>query len=269
MGAGIVNAAVRMLECAQDPRGDVGEAALWLAADDDETVDVPFWMERLDQLAAHLMASTAGRSGEEVIPECARLLRDELHLRGCGGANPSAHYLHSVLERGAGTPVSCGVVWMAVCRRAGIPVEGVALPGHFVVRIAGRLVDAFGGGEVLDVEGARSLVERVLGKELFALDPVWLGAASLSGILLQISRRLRGCYASMAEWDMALRCAERCVNLAPDSAVELRDRGIIYWQLGQRKNALSDLVWYLEMEPEAVDAEGVGRTIQKIRKQLS
>jgi regulator of sirC expression with transglutaminase-like and TPR domain len=43
--------------------------------------------------------------------------------------------LHSVLARRRGLPILLCVVWIEVARRAGAPVYGVALPGHFVVGI--------------------------------------------------------------------------------------------------------------------------------------
>jgi hypothetical protein len=61
------------------------------------------------------------------------LLRDRLRLRGAGGGDPRAHYLHTVLDRGAGIPIACSAIWIAVGARAEIPIEGVNLPGHFVV----------------------------------------------------------------------------------------------------------------------------------------
>ena len=62
--------------------------------------------------------------------------------------------LHEVLRRRRGLPILLSVVWMEVARRAGAPVYGVALPGHFVVGLGDPegdqvLVDPFDGGRVL------------------------------------------------------------------------------------------------------------------------
>lgn len=58
--------------------------------------------------------------------------------------------LHEVLRRRRGLPILLSVVWLEVARRAGAPVYGVALPGHFVVGFGPPedqvLVDAFDGG---------------------------------------------------------------------------------------------------------------------------
>ena len=43
-----------------------------------------------------------------------RLETERLRLRGAGGGDPRAHYLHTVLERGAGVPIACSASWIAV-----------------------------------------------------------------------------------------------------------------------------------------------------------
>ncbi|WP_235799597.1 transglutaminase-like domain-containing protein, partial [Streptomyces fuscigenes] len=61
--------------------------------------------------------------------------------------------LPEVLRRRRGLPILLSVVWMEVARRAGAPVHGVALPGHFVVGFGGPgrqvLADPFAGGALL------------------------------------------------------------------------------------------------------------------------
>ncbi|MET9469856.1 transglutaminase-like domain-containing protein [Streptomyces sp. NPDC006544] len=62
-------------------------------------------------------------------------------------------FLHEVLRRRRGLPILLSVVWMEVARRAGAPVYGLALPGHFVVGFGdpeeGVVVDPFAGGASL------------------------------------------------------------------------------------------------------------------------
>ena len=81
-----------------------------------------------------------------------------------GGGDPRAHYLHTVLERGAGVPIACSAIWIAVGARAEIPVEGVNLPGHFVVRVNGHLFDTVASGEPLDEEDVKRLVTTSTGR---------------------------------------------------------------------------------------------------------
>ncbi|MFK4068506.1 transglutaminase-like domain-containing protein [Streptomyces sp. NPDC029674] len=75
--------------------------------------------------------------------------------------------LHRVLRRRRGLPILLSVVWMEVARRAGAPVYGVALPGHFVVGFGPRddqiLADPFDGGRMLTGTDVELLVAAATG----------------------------------------------------------------------------------------------------------
>src|SRR5207245_3587065 len=123
--------------------GDVSDGGLWRATEDGREGDGPRGVEVVAALAEELRTRSGRQPPVLAPPVIAGLLRDRLGLHGAAAADPRTHYLHTVLERGGGIPIACSAVWIAVGRRAGIEVEGVGLPGHFVVRVAGALVDAF------------------------------------------------------------------------------------------------------------------------------
>jgi regulator of sirC expression with transglutaminase-like and TPR domain len=258
-----------LLSCAAAPDGDVAEAALWLAAEDNPGVDPAPWLALLDELGEELRARTGDGPPFTAVPVIAALLRDRLGLRGAGGGDPQTHYLHRVMERGCGIPIACGSLWIAVGRRAGLPVDGIGLPGHFVVRVGTTLVDAFSGGEPLDHEAARELVSSVVGSQVAQLDPTWLQPATVRSILARMSRNLRGCHAAREDWPRALLAADRCVALQPGSPAELRDRGLLRWRVGQAAGALADLSGYLDGAPEASDAADVRDVVGRLRAFLN
>ncbi len=254
-----------LLAAADDPASDVAEAALWMAAEDLPAVDPDRWLCLLDDLARELR----GGAGSGPSVALATLLRARLNLRGAGGGDPRTHYLNSVLERGVGTPIACGVIWMAVGRRAGIRVEGIALPGHFAVRVEGLVVDAY-SGEPLDDEDLRRAAGPHLGREPEEVEPAWLEPASPRRILARMSRNLRGCYASLESWPLALRAADRCVDLLPGEPAERRDRGLLLWQMGRPQGALRDLGDYLASAPaDAPDRAHVTEVMGRLRSLLN
>ncbi|RME66391.1 MAG: hypothetical protein D6790_00235, partial [Caldilineae bacterium] len=61
--------------------------------------------------------------------------------------NPANSYLHQVLERRMGLPITLSVLYMAIAARLGIHLEGVGFPGHFMLRHRDRegdwLLDPF------------------------------------------------------------------------------------------------------------------------------
>lgn len=77
-------------------------------------------------------------------------------------------YLDAVVHRRLGIPISLSVLTIAVGSRVGVPLVGIGLPGHFIVRDAtdqSLFIDPFGGGTILDPEGCRSLYRRVHGTD--------------------------------------------------------------------------------------------------------
>lgn len=133
----------------------------------------------LEDWAAMLHASS------EPPPEQAALLGallvGELDLRGdqVDYTLPTNSYISQVITRRRGLPILLSVIWMEVGRRAGISVEGIGLPGHFIVRVGGaqgEYVDPFGGGVVWSPEDCRRVASQstfgqVLWDESF-LEPV-------------------------------------------------------------------------------------------------
>jgi regulator of sirC expression with transglutaminase-like and TPR domain len=138
---------------ARSPDPPLDALALALAAEF-RAVDAPAALAVLDGLGARLadeVAAAEDGPGAEV-EACAALLG-----RRCGFAGDTEHYdeprnsmLDVVLERRRGLPILLSVVYVEVARRAGVPLAGVGLPGHFVVGHFGAtpalLLDPFAGG---------------------------------------------------------------------------------------------------------------------------
>jgi regulator of sirC expression with transglutaminase-like and TPR domain len=199
----------------------------------------------------------------------AATVRDRLRLRGADGSHPDHHYLNSILERGLGNPIGCSAVWIALGRRAGVHVDGVGLPGHFVVRVGGVLVDAHGGGELLALGEARERVARVTGETPPSLDP-WLAPTPVREVVARMSRNLRALHAARQEWSLAVRAADRCVALLPDAPVELRERGTLLLRLGLTGAAMRDLRRYLDGIPgDAPDRAQAERAYASARGMLN
>jgi regulator of sirC expression with transglutaminase-like and TPR domain len=260
-----------LLDCVAQPDPDVAEASLWMAVEDGSTPDPAPWLAQVDELAGEVRSRLGGgeppSSGSRAV--LAATLHDRLHLHGADGSHPRHHYLDSILERGAGNPIGCSTVWIAVGRRAGLAVEGIGLPGHFVVRVAGVLVDAHAGGEPLTVEEAQARVARVTGMALPELDP-WLGPTPVREVVARMSRNLRALYAGRQEWASALRAADRCVALLPDAPGELRERGTLRLRLGLTGGAMRDLRRYLDGVPDdAPDRTQIERAYASARGMLN
>lgn len=260
-----------LLACVAQPDTDLAEAALWLAVEDDPDVDPAPWLALLDEIAAEL----GPRIGGGMLPASglaaviAATVRDRLRLHGADGSHPAHHYLNSILEKGAANPIGCSTVWMALGRRAGLAVEGVGLPGHFLIRVAGGLVDAHGDGAPVSLDQARALVARLSDEEPVDIEP-WLAPAGVREVVARMSRNLRALYASRQDWPLALRAADRCVALLPEAPGELRERGTLRLRLGLTGAAMRDLRRYLDGVPDdAPDRAQVERAYASARGMLN
>ncbi|MFI1308204.1 transglutaminase-like domain-containing protein [Streptomyces sioyaensis] len=162
-------------EAARAERPDLALLCLLICAEADPALDeagLDAAQIELDRLAGLLPYSPAGGPGA-----WARNLAELLGTRYGFGGSPADYrrlessLLHEVLRRRRGLPILLSVVWMEVARRAGAPVYGVALPGHFVVGFgdplgAHVLADPFGGGRLLTEEDTELLVAGATGERL-------------------------------------------------------------------------------------------------------
>ena len=106
--------------------------------------------------------------------------------------------------------------------------------------------------------GAERLVA-VLGADLAeSVDLArYLEAASPRDILVRLLHNLKRIYCDRDDLTQAVAILDLLLTVNPDAAEELRDRGLIYRRLECCRAALADLSRYLELAPEADDAESV------------
>ncbi|WP_327737231.1 transglutaminase-like domain-containing protein [Streptomyces nojiriensis] len=141
---------------ARAERPDLALLCLLLATEGDPELDerAMDWAQiELDRLAGMLpYGLRGGRAWANAVTE---LLGGRLGFHGTPADYDrlSSSLLHEVLRRRRGLPILLSVVWLEVARRAGAPVYGLGLPGHFVVGFGdpeeGVVVDPFAGGASL------------------------------------------------------------------------------------------------------------------------
>lgn len=155
----------RFAEVALDPDATLDVLALALAAEFRD-VDAADAMTRLDVLGAEVAraAEQTDRTPLAQALACGQII---------GGAHgfvgdreryddPGNSMLDLVLTRRRGLPILLSVVYVEAARRAGIPIAGVGLPGHFVVGHFGTdppvLLDPFARGVRVKTDAVRDIV---------------------------------------------------------------------------------------------------------------
>jgi len=258
-----------------DREVNLAEAALLVAAEEYGELDVRGYLARLDEMGCALRQ----RLEEEPRPERAvmalnRYMFQELGFRGNIAEYYDARnsYLNEVIDRRTGIPITLSTVYMEVARRGGLEVEGVGLPGHFVVRVQtpGRplLVDPFHAGTLLTEKDCQERLDRIFNGKV-KLEPKMLDPCRPKEMIERILRNLKAIYLRDQDVDRALRVVDLIVRIQPGSAEDLRDRGVLYASLDCYGLAARDLESYLALAPGAKDAEDLAARVALLRLRAS
>ena len=262
----------------EDVHIDLAHACLMIAEDAYPELDAERYLGDIERMALRLRAKVGkADSPEERVMALNQMLFEELGYRGNTEAyyDPRNSYLNEVMDRRTGIPITLAVLYIALGRRIGLPLEGVSFPGHFLVRLrlrGGMLVlDPFDGGAPLGVDELRERLRRVVPKGLTEGVPVhelpldqFLEPATPRQILARVLRNLKAIYRETDKPEQLLAVLNRMLVVAPGASGELRDRGILYQRLECYRAALADLSGYLAREPEAADFEEVRSRMMEV-----
>lgn len=252
-----------------DERIDLGEAALWIAAEEQPGLDPALWLARLNAMADGVRPCLEGVCDPRTrVSRLAAFLHQEIGLRGNAEDyyDPRNSLLNEVLARGLGIPITLALVYMEVGRRVDVPLQGVGFPGHFLLRHAhdGRLLfDPF-DGRPLSEGDCRAMLERLSGGAL-PFDPRLLKAASPRQILVRMLNNLWRIYLHRGDFLRTLAALDRVLLLDGDDVGARRDRGLLSLRWGDPTRGIEDLEHYLLLEPEAPDQAAVESLIGQAR----
>jgi regulator of sirC expression with transglutaminase-like and TPR domain len=243
-----------------DEAVDLAAASLLIACEEYPGLDLERYIARLDAMGDELRSRVRSGSGPpDVIATLNRLLFEEQGFHGNASDyyNPRNSFLNDVLDRRTGIPITLSTVYMEVAGRAGFSLVGVGLPGHFIVKAAmdGReiFVDPFNRGAVLSAGECQKRVDRVF-KGRVKVEGRMLAGCTRKEILARMLRNLKLIYARNRDLERALGVLELLLRVQPDSAEDLKDRGLVYAALDCYGLAADDLHAHLELFPAAPDA---------------
>ena len=259
-------ATARFAELVGGPHADVAldEGALLIAAHAHPGLDVAAQRGRLDELAA--------ACSEATLDGLRHHLFEVLGFRGNTRryADPRNSFLNDVLDRRVGIPISLAVVTMEVGRRVGVELQGVGLPGHFLVRHDAEppvLIDPFGGGRVVDESECEALFRTVHGP-VVPFDRSMLAPVGPRAILVRMLANLLQLYlaggdARSAGWVLRLR------TLVPaESRQELADLAGAQDALGRFGEAAATLEAIADLLPDE-SAERARAHARLVRSRLN
>ena len=248
----------KFVQVARSPDPDLATAALLIARLEYPRLDASRYLDRLDRMG-HAAAERLGRAPDGDPRLQAAALNDYLfEEEGFAGNrkhydDPRNSFLNAVLDRRSGIPVTLALVYMEVGRRAGLRVEGVNFPGHFLLRMpAGApaaggdalILDPFHRGAILSETDCRKLLRDHAGADA-KFEPALLARATKLQILVRMLVNLKRIYVRMRSFPQGLAMTELLLALDPSALTELRDRGLLAYNLNDYPSALRDLEAYL------------------------
>ncbi len=250
---------------------DLVEAALLIARTALPDLISAHCTQRLDQWADRFRKGLGpSSSAGDILCHLNRIVFDEEGLQGDRNNyyDPQNSFLNRVLERKLGIPITLSLVYSEVGRRAGFPLHGIALPGHFITGLfhtSGTLyVDPYNRGEILTEKECREMIAARYGTEA-AADINWKIPAGKKTILKRMLRNLKAIYRQLGQDLQSFEMIQWILAVDPDAPAELKERGLLYETMGNSAFAVRDLERYLEVTSAPEDKEMVTLKISLLR----
>lgn len=265
------------LAAQEDGRIDLARAALLIAAEEQiiKHIEIDESLAALDRMGAEVRRRIETENGLEPWEILNHFLFAEMGFAGNQEDyyDPRNSLLNVVLERRTGIPLTLSLIYMEVGKRAGIEVEGVGMPGHFIVRVKTGindhiLVDPF-HALVIDEDDCQARLDQTYAGQI-PLRADHLRAATTREILVRLLSNLKAIYLQRNLPKEALATVERILLLMPGNLAEHRDRGLLLSQLGRQVEALPELKFYLRSAPENDEpASQVREALKSIHQKIA
>ena len=165
-------------------------------------LDVARYREQLDTMAGEVRERIGYRaSGEEAVNALNRYLFTEQGFKGNtkNYYEVENSYLNCVMDRRVGIPISLSAVYLLIGQRLALPLFGIGMPGHFLVKYESDrykiFIDCFNGGALLTEKNcARFLTEAGYGFE-----DKYLQKSPVRAMLSRMTKNLLAVYSKSSD----------------------------------------------------------------------
>jgi regulator of sirC expression with transglutaminase-like and TPR domain len=258
-----------------DEKPDLIRIALEVAADAYPELDAGRYVEIIESLADRVRdRSPAHAKPQYVLGQINWVLFVEEGFSGNTESyyDPKNSYLNEVIDRKTGIPISLSILYWTLAERIGLPIDGVNLPAHFMLRVdrdgLSVYVDPFHGGVLLDRHGCQRRVSALLGR------PVELTEQQLAGcgpkaVVTRMLRNLKTIYLETDDHLAALPIQRRLAALRRGDPDEQRDLGMLYLHADRVADAIDPLQAYLRACPGAADSDTVRNLVRAARREVA
>jgi len=180
--------------------------------------------------------------------------------------DPGNSFLNVVLDKKTGIPITLSIIYAEVAKSIGLDLQIIGFPGHVIVKYKEEIIlDPFYSGRLLTIEDLEEILTKNFG-EVDVLVPEYLNEATTDQLLTRLLRNLKNAYTQSYAYNNAMKCTDMILGMQPESPEEIRDKGILEERLLRYDKALPLLNKYLELEPEADDADFILELIKSVRE---
>jgi regulator of sirC expression with transglutaminase-like and TPR domain len=258
----------------QDAPFSLAEAALYIALEEYPELEVQSYLQRLDTMAAEVSQQLPSEPYPlKTLQAINHYLFETLGFQGNEQDyyDPRNSFLNEVLDRRTGIPITLSLVYLEIAHRLGFPMTGVNFPGHFLIRPEQEgmelWVDPFNQGEILFPEDCKDRLKTIY-QQPVELRPEFFEAIAPRQFLVRMLNNLKHIYLNQGDLLRCLAACERILLVDPDTVMEKRDRGVLYYQLGRWVEARQDLEDYLAQIPQAQDRPLIFQLLDRITQNL-
>ena len=255
---------------------DLLRSALLIARLDNENFDLDSYLEKADLLASKIEKSfTKSSSQEEKLLILVKQLFGEMGFHGStlDYHHRSNSYMNEVIDDREGLPITLSILLIELANRLDLPVSGLGLPGHFMAiykedppgEKSGKrksrelLIDSF-GGKIVSREEASRITGVTLEEEDF--EPV-----SNRDIITRMLRNLIQSAEREEDSVARLRYVDAIIAIDPNDRYTRAMRAMIHYGEGRFTDALIDIDFLIEKNPDAPELEPLkvlrGRLIEQ------
>jgi regulator of sirC expression with transglutaminase-like and TPR domain len=255
-----------------DEQIDLAKAALCYAQAEYPDLNISKYLSIIDAIALEIKPQLpTERYPLKIIKTINYHLFDCLKFQGNNQDyyNPNNSFLNQVIDRRVGIPISLSVIYLAIAQRLNFPMIGIGMPGHFLIRPnfqnASIFVDPFNQGEILFPEDCQAKLNLIY-QQPVELEANLLPPVNNKQILVRMLNNLKFIYLHSRELNKALAIMSGILTIFPQNPDEIRDRGLLYYQIDRWQEAVIDLRYFLKIAPNSEDAPLIQSLLEKMNR---
>ena len=234
------------------------DAALLVGQLDERDTDVEYYKRRVVAMAEEIrdvLPKDTDQAAKRKALDDYLFSKNGFHGGRSEYYHPANSHMNRVIDDREGLPITLSILYMELGKRLGMKIEGVGLPGHFVVRHMidadnGQLIDVFDGGKSMSDDEAAAMVRQFTGRRITDHD---LRPQTDLEIITRVLSNLMGIATRSEDLESMLRYIEAMVAIDPDAHQFRLMRAQLRGMTKRNALALEDIDWLITKSPPEID----------------